>query len=445
VKKFPNAFIILLAIIFIAWILTYLIPQGAYERIINQETGREEVVNGSYHPINANYLSAFDMLLTIPKGIAERADLIVLILLIGGCFYTIEKTGALHSGLHKLVNLLKGKESFALILVSVLFVAAGATIALQEEIIGMIPVLLLFGRTLGYNAYTVIFMSFGSAVLGAAFSPLNPFAVLIAQREAQLPFLSGSAFRMVVMAIAVIVWITYLMRYARANRIKREVITATGEHQVTFRHLLILFLMAVTFGVVTFGLIFWEWSFAHMSACFFLLGFTSGILGKLGFNGTAETYGAGFKELIVACVIIGLAYSISLVLKEGNVIDSIVHGLFGPLQYLPPAVSAVIMMIGHSIFHIPVSSYSGQAIMTMPILLPLSDLIGISRQTCILAYQYGAVMMDMIIPTNGGLMAVLAVASIPYDNWMKFAIKPMLFILVLSAGAIVVAILIDFQ
>jgi uncharacterized ion transporter superfamily protein YfcC len=103
------------------------------------------------------------------------------------------------------------------------------------------------------------------------------------------------------------------------------------------------------------------------------------------------------------------------------------------------------MMIGHSIFHIPVSSYSGQAIMTMPILLPLSDLIGISRQTCILAYQYGAVMMDMIIPTNGGLMAVLAVASIPYDNWMKFAIKPMMFILVLSAGAIVAAILIDFQ
>jgi uncharacterized ion transporter superfamily protein YfcC len=204
-------------------------------------------------------------------------------------------------------------------------------------------------------------------------------------------------------------------------------------------------LLAATFTLVTYGLLFWDWNFSQMAACFFLLGFSSGLIGRLGINGTAEAYGAGFREMIFACVIIGMAYSISLVLKEGKVIDSIVYGLFGPLQFLPPAASSVIMMIAHSIFHLPVSSYSGQAILTMPILVPLSDLIGISRQTCVLAYQYGAVMMDVIIPTNGGLMAVLAVASIPYDQWMKFIIKPMLIILVISAVAVVVATFIELQ
>jgi uncharacterized ion transporter superfamily protein YfcC len=270
-KKFPNAFIIMLGIIIVAGILTYLIPQGAYERRINDETGREEVVNGSYHEIDTDYLSPFDILLAIPNGIIGRADLIVLILLIGGCFYTIEKTGALHNGLQKLVRMLKGKESLALILVSVLFAAAGATIGLQEEMIGMIPVLLLFGRTLGYNTFTVIFMSFGSAVLGAAFSPLNPFAVMIAQREAQLPLLSGASFRMVVMAIALMVWIVYLVRYARKHRIKPEIIPSTEDHRIPINHLFILFLLAATFTLVTYGLLFWDWNFSQMAACFFFL------------------------------------------------------------------------------------------------------------------------------------------------------------------------------
>lgn len=181
-----------------------------------------------------------------------------------------------------------------------------------------------------------------------------------------------------------------------------------------------------------------------MSACFFLCALISGLIGKFGLNGTIETYLSGFKEMIFACIIVGLAYSISLILKQGQVIDTIVYGLFGPLKYLPPAASGVIMMISHSILHIPVSSTSGQAIMTMPILIPLSDLVGISRQTCVLAYQYGAVMMDMVIPTNGALMAVLTIAAIPYNQWFKFCIKPMLMIFSIAAIAIIVATLIGY-
>ena len=127
------------------------------------------------------------------------------------------------------------------------------------------------------------------------------------------------------------------------------------------------------------------------------------------------------------------------------IIDSIVNVLFGPLQYLPASLSAVLMMVSHSVLHFPIPSYSGQAVMTMPILLPLSDLIGLSRQTCVLAYQYGAVMADIFVPTNGALMAILAISGISYNKWVKFIVKPTFLIFLLAAISIIIAVTIGYE
>jgi uncharacterized ion transporter superfamily protein YfcC len=286
-------------------------------------------------------------------------------------------------------------------------------------------------------------MSYGSAVLGSAFSPSNPFAVLIAQKEAGLALLSGSEFRLVVFFIAFVIWILYLIYYAKKNRVEKIGMTS-ADKKINFRSKTILFLLCVTFGVVTYGLLELGWGFNELSASFFALGIASGLIGKLGINKTGELYVEGFKEMIFAAMIIGLANSISLVLTEGMVIDSIVYGLFSPLKNLPPAISAVFMMFAHTILHFPIPSYSGQAVMTMPVLVPLSDLIGLSRQTCVLAYQYGAIMADMIIPTNGALMAVIALCGIPYNKWLKFAIRPTLLMLLVGAIAIIVSVIIGY-
>ncbi len=443
-KKFPNAFVIIIGVVVMAWILTYLIPQGAYERIINKESGITEVVNNSYSHIDVEHLSAFDLFLAIPRGIIGRADIIVLILLLGGCFYVIEKTGALSQGLGKLVDLLKGKEVFGLIIVSVIFTVAGATIGMQEELIAMMPILLVFGASLGYNKFTTVYMSYGSTVIGSSFSPSNPFAVVIAQKEAGLPLLSGSEFRLIVLFIVFIIWVLYLINYSNKNRVEK-VEMSSGDKSISIRSQIILFLLCLTFGIVIYGLLKLEWGFNEISACFFVLGIICGLIGKLGVNETGEAYISGFKEMVFAAMIIGLANSISLVLKEGMIIDSIVHTLFGPLQYLPASFSAVLMMISHAILHFPIPSYSGQAVMTMPILLPLSDLIGLSRQTCVLAYQYGAVMGDIFVPTNGALMAILAISGISYNKWIKFLVKPVLFIFMLAAISIIVAVLIGYK
>lgn len=443
-KKFPNAFVILIAVIIFAWILTYIIPQGSYQRLIDEATGTTKVLNNSYQSIHSEHLSVLDLILSIPRGIIGRADAIVLILLIGGCFYVIEKTGTLNQGLVKLVSVLEGKETLALIIVSALFTAGGVTIGMQEEVIAMIPILLLFGKSLGYNTFTVILMSYGSTVIGSSFSPSNPFAVLIAQKEAGLQLLSGSGFRLVVLLVVFVIWTLYLVRYANKNRIEKIKMPSAHE-SMTARSKIILSLLAATFCGVIYGLIYLDWGFNQMSASFFALGIVAGLIGKLGVNGTGENYIEGFKEMMFASILLGLANSISLILKEGMIMDTIVYGLFGPLKYLSPSISAVFMMVSHSFLHFPVPSYSGQAVLTMPILVPLSDLIGLSRQTCVLAYQYGAVMADMIVPTNGALMAVLALCNIPYNKWLKFALKPTLLILLIAALALVTAVVIGYE
>jgi uncharacterized ion transporter superfamily protein YfcC len=439
-KKFPNALVIMIGFILFAAILTYIIPQGEYQRVLNPETNQLVVVNDSYQEIDAPSVSLWDTFMSIPEGFINRADLIALILLIGGSFYVIERTGALKDGIEFLTMLLQGKEEIALIVVSMAFLAGGALSGLQEEIIAMTPVLLYLSSRLGYNSFVAVAISYGSAILGASFSPINPFAVVIAQKETGLEFLSGSGFRLVVMAAAFCIWMFMVIRYANKNKVVGEEEHIFEKKNLNTRSAIILGLVAIAFVILIIGILQYNWGFNEMSAEFFILALVVGLIGKLGVNGTSLAYIDGFKAMIFASMIVGLSSSISIILEQGMIIDSIIYGLFTPMQYLPKSLSAISMMVSQSLLHFVVPSYSGQAVLTMPILAPLSDLIGISRQVCVLAYQYGAVMTDLIIPTNGGLMAVLAIAGISFDKWFKFALKLVLVILGISAIALVTGI-----
>jgi uncharacterized ion transporter superfamily protein YfcC len=442
-KKFPNALVIMLMVIILAWIATFLIPSGQYQRSVDPLTNQEKVIGGTFQTLPAESVSFFRLLLAIPEGIVQRADLIVLILLVGGCFYVIEQTGALKQGIVLLTKVLKGKEEIALISVSILFAAGGALTGLQEEIIAMIPVLLFFTAGLGYNKFVAIFMSVGSAIIGGAFSPINPFAVVIAQKEAGLEFLSGTGYRLIVFGIAFVAWMVFMIRYANRNKIEK-IVHDVNEQSLTKRSGIILILLGLAFVILVYGMLKLNWGFNEISALFFALGIAAGLIGKLGINGTSEAYIAGFKEMVFAAMIAGLASSISFMLKEGQVIDTIVYAMFIPMQYLPKSLAGIAMLVSHAVIHLPFPSYSGQAILTMPILIPLSDLLGISRQVCVLAFQYGAVLMDLIIPTNGALMAILAIAGISYNHWIKFIFKPAIIIFFIAAAAIITATFISY-
>ncbi len=442
IRTFPNALTIVVAFILVAGALTYIIPKGQYQRVIDPGTKREVVVPGSYMPSDVQNLSPFDILVCIPRGIVNGAEVMVLIFLVGGCLFIVEKTGALKEGVVYFTSRVKGKEKFALVTMGFLFAVGGATEGLEEEIIPLIPVLLVFTRNLGYPPLVTVGISYGTAVMGASFSPINPFGAVIAQKIAEVPFLSNSPFRVSVFIIAFIVWMTIIIRYANKNRIEKSVEEVSTFATLSRAHTIILSLIMLAFALLIVGMLSLGWSFNEISAEFFVVGIIIGLLGRLGLNGTFLTYIEGLKQMTFAAIIGGLAYAIPLTLKEGLIIDSIIYGLFTPLQYVPPILSALGMMIAQAMLHVVIPSYSGQAVLTMPILAPLSDLIGLSRDVCVMAYQYGAVLMNMIVPTNGALMAIITIAGISYDEWFRFAWKRLAILFLLCSLVLISAIII---
>lgn len=441
--RFPHPVVILLLFILVATILTYMIPSGQYERVIDQATGREVVVPGSYVLVDHEPVGFFDMLIAVPKGFIERADLIILILLVGGSFYVIDKTGTFQAGLNYLVSKFKNAKATLLTIVGIAFAAGGALNGLQEEVIAMMPVLIMLSNRIGYSKVAAVGISLGCALIGGAFGPVNPFGVVIAQTLAEVTLFSGALFRMVFFVIALAFWIIYIIKTGKAET---DISEETEEGvALESRHVVILGLMMLAFAISIYGIINMGWDFNEMSAVFFAMGLSAGVIGKLGINGTAKVYSEGFGELIFAGVIVALAGSISVVINEGKIIDTIVLGLFTPLKDLPTMVSAVGMMVSHIIIHVPVPSTSGQAALTMPLLTPLGDLIGLSRQVVVLAYQYGAGLTDILTPTNGGMMAVLVAGGVSYKDWFKYAWKPTLVLVAIGALGIIAAVLINLQ
>jgi len=183
---------------------------------------------------------------------------------------------------------------------------------------------------------------------------------------------------------------------------------------------IVLAVVLLTFVVFVYGVMVLGWDFDQMSALFFLMGILAGVIGGLRLDGTATAFVEGLGSMAFAGFVIGFARAIYVVLGEGHVIDTIVRGLFTPIAHLPVALSAVGMMAVHMVVHVPVPSVSGQAVLTMPILVPLSDLLGLSRQVTVLAYQYGAGLCELLTPTNGALMAIIAAAGVRYEEWLRF-------------------------
>ena len=440
--RFPHPLVLLTGFILLACLLSYVLPAGVFERHPDAATGRDVVVAGSYHRVSASPVSPLQALVDIPKGLIDAASVIFLVFLAGGAFTVVDHTGALRHGVDWLLTRFRGREAVVIPIISVLFATMGALENMQEEIIPLIPVLLVLMRRIGYPALTAAAVSLGSAAVGAAFSPLNPFQVGVAQKLAQLPLLSGGAFRTVFLVLAVSFWIAGTVRYAVRNRLVPETDDTTEAAPQNGRHGLVLALLLVTFAFFTYGVLQLGWDFEQMAALFFALGVAAGLIGGLGLTGTAESFVTGCRDMAFSAILIGFARAIFVVLEQGQIVDTIVNGLSAPLAGLPVTLSALGMMGVHTALHLPVPSVSGQAVLTMPLLIPLSDLIGLSRQVTVLAYQYGAGFCELITPTNGALMAIVAVCGVRFDAWWKFVLPMYLGLVVLAVAAIITAIVI---
>ena len=332
----------------------------------------------------------------------------------------VDKLGTLGAVIGALLGAFKGRGLLIVPIICVFFAAMGALENMQEEIIPLIPVLLLLGAALGLDPVVVVAMSAGSAMVGSAFGPTNPFQAGIAMRLAQLPPLEAAGLRLGMLMAAVTAWTLVTTRVAYRTRTAS---TGSAAHfePLNLRHAVVLSAMVVPMALYVYGALKMDWGFNELAGAFLVGGLIAGAVGGLGLTGTLKTFVEGMQTLLPAAFLIGVARSISLVLEDGHVVDTVLNGFAVVLAGMPPVAAAFVMVPFQALLHVAVPSVSGQAVLTMPLMAPLADVLGLSRNVAVLAYQTGAGLMELLTPTNGALMAVLLSAGVPFQRWLRFA------------------------
>jgi uncharacterized ion transporter superfamily protein YfcC len=441
-SRFPHPLTLLVACILLAAALSWVLPAGEFQRREDPATGRSVVVPGTYARVEGTPVGPFQAMVGIPRGMIAAAPVIFFVFLVGGAFAVVERTGALGRLVNSLAFTLEGRGLLVIPVTGLAFATGGALIQMQEELIAFVPVLLLLTSRLGFNPLVAVAMSLGASAVGASFSPINPFQVGIAQKVAKLDLLSGWELRLAFLIPALVIWIAGTMLYARRTRAPGAApdpapVTGAGAGAAPGAVLVTVVLAFIAFVV---GVLRFHWDFDQLAAVFFIMGVAAGLIGGLRLADTVDAFVDGLRSITFAALLIGFARGIHVVLEEGRIVDTIVHGLFTPIADLPVTLSALAMMAAHGVVHVPVPSTSGQAVLTLPLLVPLSDLIGLSRQVTVLAYQYGAGLCELLTPTNGALMAMLAACGVAYDQWVRFAAPVIGGLVALAAAAIGVAI-----
>jgi uncharacterized ion transporter superfamily protein YfcC len=420
--RLPHPVVLLGGAVAVAAALTWVLPAGQYDRRDDPDTGRRIVVAGTYHPVERAPVGPFAAALAIPRGFIAAAEVVAVILFVGGAWVVVDRLGTLPAVVAVLVRAFAGRGLWMIPIVSLFFATMGALENMQEEIIPLVPVLLVLGTGLGIDAVAVVAMSAGAAMVGSAFGPTNPFQAGIALKLAQLPPFSGGGLRLAMFVVGYVVWTGWTVRYARrtGSRGSRGS-NLSNLSNLSRKHAIILALVLAPMAAYVYGALSLGWGFNELSAAFLIGGLAAGLVGGFGIERTVIVYLDGMQSLLPAALMVGVARSISLVLEDGRVVDTILMACVAPLSRVPPFVASVLMIPFQALIHIAVPSVSGQAVLTMPLFVPMADVLGLSRQVPVLAYQTGAGLMELATPTNGALMAVLLAAGVPYQRWIRFA------------------------
>lgn len=449
-QKFPDTFLILLAILCGFTLLTWIVPAGEFDR--TEVNGRTVVVPNSYQSVPAHPQGVGAFLMAPIKGFEAAADIIAFVLLVGGSFAMLTRTGAIDAGLRRMIQLTQDRPSLRQLvipLLMVLFSLGGATFGMSEEVLVFVLITIPMAKALGYDAITGIAIAFVGAGAGFAGAFLNPFTVGIAQGIAELPPFSGFGYRLVVWTVMTVIVILFVMRYAR--RIYQAPAESTDLNltgvqggsfpSLDFRKQLILVFLLVTIVLLIIGANRWGWYIHEITALFLVMGTGAAIIGQLSVSDAIDAFKSGAKDMLTPVLIIALARALIVVASDGKVIDTLLNNLAGAADGLPKVVSVQVMFLLQSALNFFVPSGSGQAALTMPIMAPLSDLLGISRQVAVLAFQLGDGLSNMIIPTSGVTMGVIAIADIPYDRWFKWMLPLFLILTVVAMALLILPVL----
>ena len=460
----PTAYTILVAIIVVVAILTWIVPAGQYE--MTELNGREVPVPGTYQQIENTPQNLFDIIKAPALGFQDAVDVALFILIIGGFLGVVMKTGAIDAGIAKVTQTLKGREKIMIPILMILFGIGGTSFGMAEETIAFYPLLIPVFLAAGYDTVTVVAVILLGAGVGVLGSTVNPFATGIASGFAGISLGQGIVLRLIILVVGQAAAIAYVMRYAeKVRKDPSKSITyatraederhflshqADGENEfpeLTGKRKLILGLFALTFAIMIYGVIPFEdmgitaiptlfWWFTELASLFLVMAIVIGIVAGLGEKELVSSFVAGARDLLGVALIVGISRGITVVMNSGNMTATVLN--LG--ERTLASTGSIAFTILTYLFYIPMSflipSTSGLATLSMPIMAPLGDFAGVARDVVITAYQSASGIVNLITPTSAVVMGGLAIARVPYDKWIKFVIKFLVIMFIITVIAL---------
>ena len=447
----PHTFVILLVIILFAVALTWIIPSGEYARVEDPVSGKKVVDASTFNYVENVHVNIQDIPMLIIKAFSANSDLIMLILLSGGAIHMLTASGALQALIATIVRKFSNRVEVFIPLLMLVFALICTTQGVNT-FIGFAPITVMLAMSLGLDSIVGVGIILLGGAIGFSTGTLNVSTTLIAQKIAELPNYSGIGYRWVCFVVYYIVTCLCLVRYDKKIQKNPELspmydLDKNSEFKNTSldefgtldtRKILSILALVVALIAIVYGCIKLDWDFAEQSAVFLVLAIAVGLIAGFDANKICAEFMNGTKKMLTAAFIIMFARAIGSVLSAGKITDTIVHSMAVVLTGLPAALLGVGMLVANTLINVVLTSGSGQAAAVMPIMIPLSDLLGVTRQTCILSFNFGDGFCNYILPTSTALMGILGAANVPYDRWMRFMWK--MFAIWLGIGAVLVVI-----
>lgn len=445
-RKFPEAITIIMIIMIVFIVLTWIIPAGEFQfELIN---GRNYLIPGSFRFSEPSPQGLAAFLMAPIKGFVQAGLIIGFCFLVGGSFGILNRTGAIDAGLIAMLRKTAGKQRskrMVIVLLMLIFSVCGATFGMSESVLVFIMLTIPMARAMGYDSITGLSVSFLAAGVGFAGALTNPFTIGIAQGIAGLPIFSGWEYRLLVWFVFTAAAIAFVLIYI--HKIEKDPSKSPvydfeakvkqsedRQEEIPFdisRKMVVILLFAVL-ALIIYGSNRWKWYINEISAVFLALGIVSAIVARLKTSEAVKAFVSGAKDMVMAALVIGMARGLLVIAEDGHIIGTMLHYIAQYANRFHTVMAVEMMFVFQGFLNFFVPSGSGQAALSMPVMAPLSDLVGISRQTAVLCFQFGDGIFNMIIPTSGVTMGALSIAGVPYNKWAKW-LAPLIIIITLLA------------
>lgn len=423
--KLPHTYVIIFILILLCAVATWFVPGGQY---ITSDDGTVSYQEVQRAPQTWQVFSA------LYNGFVKQAGIIIFILVVGGAFWLLNATGAVTAGISRFISAVGSKSRLVLASIAVFFSLAGAVFGMSEETIPFVAIVVPMVTAMGYDAIVGMLIVYVAANIGFSSAFLNPFTVGVAQQMSDLPLFSGMPYRIFCWVIMTSLTVAFTLIYASRHRKEPTLSQSSGEEAIplSLRQKWVLVVLLLTVVALIVGVTVFEWYIAEICALFLVMGLVCGAICGFSPSKIADEFIAGAKDILSAALVVGLASGIIVILQDGHIVDSILHGMQAGLSKTGRITSLTAMYGIQNVINLLIPSATAKAAITIPIMAPFSDLVGVSRQATVLAFQFGDGFTNMITPTSGVLMAALAMAKIDYAKWAKWAWKPVLVLIVLG-------------